>query len=245
MKTGKLDCRIADLTVQLPDTPFLRRCCQQYLCDPVETADITILQERYNSGLYEGADLSQEMLEYYETARQFNYFMLQYDGFYLHASAVEMDGRAYLFSGPSGMGKSTHTRSWLRLFGDRARVFNDDKPTLRCLEDGWYAYGTPWCGKDHINQNVKAPLAGICFLQQAAENKIVRLSHSDALHRILAQSSHKFVRMERMEQMLSLLDRLIREVPVFLLENLPDDAAARLSYETMRRAAMETEEGGK
>ena len=35
------------------------------------------------------------------------------------------------------------------------------------------------------------------------------------------------------------LDSLLREIPVFLLENRPEEAAARLSFETMRRAAEE------
>ena len=35
-----------------------------------------------------------------------------------------------------------------------------------------YAYGTPWCGKDGINQNKKVPLQGICFLIQSKENNI-------------------------------------------------------------------------
>ena len=44
-----------------------------------------------------------------------------------------------------------------------------------------------------------------------------------------------------MELLLASLDSLLREIPVFLLENRPEEAAARLSFETMRRAA---EEGG-
>ena len=44
-----------------------------------------------------------------------------------------------------------------------------------------------------------------------------------------------------MELLLASLDSLLREIPVFLLENRPEEAAARLRFETMRRAA---EEGG-
>lgn len=53
-----------------------------------------------------------------------------YNGLMLHASAAALGGRAYLFSGPCGRGKSTHTRLWQQTFGEAVQVFNDDKPVL-------------------------------------------------------------------------------------------------------------------
>ncbi|MFR5584255.1 MAG: hypothetical protein ACLTLQ_10945 [[Clostridium] scindens] len=53
-------------------------------------------------------------------------------GMMLHASAVEVDGKAYLFSADSGTGKSTHTKQWQNYFGkERALIINDDKPAIR------------------------------------------------------------------------------------------------------------------
>ena len=161
-----------------------------------------------------------------------------YNGLMLHASAAALGGRAYLFSGPCGRGKSTHTRLWQQTFGEAVQVFNDDKPALRRLDGRWYAYGTPWCGKDGINQNRKFPLAGICFLQKGAENRIRRLTAAAALPLALAQTTYRLLP-EGMELLLGHLDRLLREIPVFELTNKPEPDAARLSYETMRRAALE------
>jgi len=163
-----------------------------------------------------------------------------YNGLMLHASAAALGGRAYLFSGPCGRGKSTHTRLWQQTFGEAVQVFNDDKPALRRLDGRWYAYGTPWCGKDGINLNQKWPLGGICFLEKSQENRIRRLSAAEALPLILAQTTYRLPP-QYMELLLASLDSLLREIPVFLLENRPEEAAARLSFETMRRAA---EEGG-
>ena len=163
-----------------------------------------------------------------------------YNGLMLHASAAALGGRAYLFSGPCGRGKSTHTRLWQQTFGEAVQVFNDDKPALRRLDGRWYAYGTPWCGKDGINLNQKWPLGGICFLEKSQENRIRRLSAAEALPLILAQTTYRLPP-QYMEFLLASLDSLLREIPVFLLENRPEEAAARLSFETMRRAA---EEGG-
>ena len=163
-----------------------------------------------------------------------------YNGLMLHASAAALGGRAYLFSGPCGRGKSTHTHLWQQPFGEAVQVFNDDKPALRRLDGRWYAYGTPWCGKDGINLNQKWPLGGICFLEKSQENRIRRLPAAEALPLILAQTTYR-LQPHSMELLLASLDSLLREIPVFLLENRPEEAAARLSFETMRRA--EEEEG--
>jgi hypothetical protein len=176
-----------------------------------------------------------------ESAAQFYTELVKHNGIYLHSSAVECDSKAYLFSGNSGAGKSTHTRLWLDLFGDRACVFNDDKPALRYMDGVWYAYGTPWCGKDGINRNKKVPLGGICFLVQAKENKIRRLEPREAMKRIFAQTIFRFKDVALMNQMVAHVDNLLRSIPVFELENRPEPEAARLSYETMRRAAEELE----
>ena len=154
-----------------------------------------------------------------------------YNGLMLHASAAALGGRAYLFSGPCGRGKSTHTRLWQQTFGEAVQVFNDDKPALRRLDGR--------C-KDGINLNQKWPLGGICFLEKSQENRIRRLSAAEALPLILAQTTYRLPP-QYMELLLASLDSLLREIPVFLLENRPEEAAARLSFETMRRAA---EEGG-
>lgn len=161
-----------------------------------------------------------------------------YNGLMLHASAAALGGRAYLFSGPCGRGKSTHTRLWQQTVGEAVQVFNDDKPALRRLDGRWYAYGTPWCGKDGINLNQKWPLGGICFLEKSQENRIRRLPAAEALPLILAQTTYR-LQPHSMELLLASLDSLLREIPVFLLENRPEEAAARLSFETMRRAAEE------
>ena len=156
----------------------------------------------------------------------------------LHSSAVEYEGKAYLFSGPCGMGKSTHARLWQQVFGPAAQVFNDDKPALRCMDDRWYAYGTPWCGKDGINQNKKVPLAGICFLKRGQENQIRRLSQQEAAIHILWQTQRYRV-LENLERHLPIVDKLATEIPVYEMCNNAMPDCARLSYETMCRGAQE------
>lgn len=229
-------CKIAELITEVPAAGGMAPRCAGYLAKEASEPEITIRQEYYRAECW--PNLTPEQMEYMESGVQFYYQLLHYNGLMLHASAAALGGRAYLFSGPCGRGKSTHTHLWQQTFGEAVQVFNDDKPALRRLDGRWYAYGTPWCGKDGINLNQKWPLGGICFLEKAQENRIRRLSPAEALPLILAQTTYR-LSPQYMELLLASLDSLLREIPVFLLENRPEEAAARLSYDTMRRAAEE------
>lgn len=231
-------CRVANLCVEVPATGDMESRCKDYLCEECSGADIVIDAEQYHPELYP-KELGEDLIVYLESGWQFYAGLLRFGGLMLHASAVELDGKAYLFSGPSGMGKSTHTKLWQQIFGEKAQVFNDDKPALRREDGRWYAYGTPWCGKDGINQNKRVPLAGICFLKRGQENVIRRLEEKDVIGHVLYQTLYRFKGVERLDALLNSLSLLVKEIPVFELENLPEEAAARLSYETMNQAAKE------
>lgn len=210
--------------------------CGAYRYDGDAAADIVIRPQDFRPHAWPG--LTGDSYFYMETGSLFHRELLRHSGMQLHASAVVLDGKAYLFSAPSGTGKSTHTRLWQQLW-PAATVINDDKPALRCINGVWYAYGTPWCGKDGINVNTRAPLAGICFLKQAPHDSIRRLSAPEAVQNIIYQTMRRFKAVENLDRMLSHVDSLVRQIPVFQLENRPTTAAAQLSYSTMSQAAQE------
>lgn len=230
-------CKIAELYVEIPEAGGLPPRCQAYLSDVIAKADITIYPALYRSDRYP-LHTSHDLVSYMESAYQFYVRLLEFDGFYIHASAVEFEGRAYLFSAPSGTGKSTHTSIWQSIFFN-AKVFNDDKPALRFMNGSWYAYGTPWCGKDGINQNLKVSLTGICFLKRGKQNRMRRISASEAALNILSQTIRKDLPVDLLDMLLGHIDKLVREIPIYELECQPNEDAARLSYETMRRGAEE------
>lgn len=230
-------CQIADLIVEIPEAGGMSPRCRDYLTTRTDPADIVIRQEDYDLACWNTDD--EALATYMESGVQFYGHLLRFEGMLLHASAVALDGKAYLFSGPSGMGKSTHTRLWQQLFGSAAQVFNDDKPALRLLDGRWYAYGTPWCGKDGINQNRKVPLGGICFLKRGRENRICALTAAEAVPLIYGQTMYRLRKPENALRLMSAVDALVRRTPVFALECRPDPEAAALSSRTMRKAAME------
>ena len=230
-------CKIADLVIEIPTAGGLAPRCEAYLWKGPEEPNIVIQEEKYRKERYpEGMPY----IGYMESGSQFHSKILVFDGFYLHASAVVLEGKAYLFSGHSTAGKSTHTRLWQQVFGEKAVVINDDKPALRRIDGVWYAYGTPWCGKDGINTNAKAPVAGVCFMKKAQENKIRRLSPLEAMQRVMSQTIYKFPTAEKLDLLVKHLDCFLREIPVYELENRPEPEAALLSHSVMSRAEEET-----
>ena len=91
-----------------------------------------------------------------------------YNGCVLHSSSVVIDNEAYLFSAPSGTGKSTHASLWVKYLTEKEPyILNDDNPAIRIINGNIYAYGTPFSGKHDISVNQKAKLQGICFLKQS------------------------------------------------------------------------------
>lgn len=174
-------------------------------------------------------------IEYLYTGNLFHRFLLKNNGCMLHSSAVVVDGYAYLFSADSGTGKSTHTELWLKHFGEKAFIINDDKPSLR-LEDGeWYVYGTPWSGKYNLNVNTKAKLGAIVFLQRDEKNWIKPLNPAEAVPLFFKQTVRALKTKEKMDMALEKIEQVLTSNPIYKMGcNISDDAVVT-AYENIRR----------
>ncbi len=126
-----------------------------------------------------------EMLSVY---RKICDLMIDKDVLLFHSSALELDGTAYLFTAPSGTGKSTHARLWREHFGDRVVMINDDKPLIKLEGDTATVYGTPYGGKEGIQNNRKAKVGAIFVLYQAKENSVRPISPSEAYPMLFNQT---------------------------------------------------------
>lgn len=150
-----------------------------------------------------------------------------------HGSAIAMDGEVYLFSAPSGTGKSTHTRLWRERFGERVYMVNDDKPLLKVTDAGVVVYGSPWNGKHRLSRNVCVPLKALCFLERGSENRIKQITTAEALPMLFPQTHCPRGRKELL-QALDLLNGLVRQVKLYSLQCNMTLQAADVSYEGMR-----------
>ena len=97
----------------------------------------------------------------------------------------------------------------------------------------------PWCGKDGINQNVRVPLGGICFLKRGSENRIRCVTPQEAAIKMMGQTTYSFQTKEKLDKLVESISGLLSQIPVFELVCRADLDAARLSYETMCRKAEE------
>lgn len=231
--------KIADLIVQF-DTKFniLNKRAEKYLCQQNEKVnfEMTITDELIKQTVKEDSTLTPELAEYMIMGTTFYKALLNYNGCFLHSSAVVIDEEAYLFSANCGTGKSTHTSLWLKYLKEKEPyILNDDKPALRIMEDGIYAYGTPFSGKHDISENTRAKLKGICFLEQATKNSIKRIEPSEAISLFFAQTLIRLSK-EEMSKLLDIMDILLKEIPCYKLCCDMSEEAVRLSYETMRGA---------
>ena len=147
-----------------------------------------------------------------------------------HAAVVSHEGKGYMFLGPSGTGKSTHARLWLKYIAGTALV-NDDNPVVRLAADGLpVVYGSPWSGKTPCYRNVSYPLGGIVLLSQAPYNKIHRLGGIHAYASLVASISGKRWDSRVADGLHATENALASTVPVWHLECLPDEEAAKLCH---------------
>ncbi len=151
----------------------------------------------------------------------------------IHASAVRENGYAYPFLGVSGTGKSTHTGNWLK-FIPGTDLMNDDNPVIRIIDGVPTLFGSPWSGKTPCYRNVSAPIGAITQLKQTPYNKIRRETVVEAFASILPSCSVMKWDRRVYSGICNTVAKLIETIPAYLLENLPDEDAVRLSYNTIR-----------
>ena len=159
-------------------------------------------------------------------------FLVSRDTIMLHGSTVAVDGKAYLFTAPCGTGKSTHTRLWREVFGDRAIMVNDDKPFLQITSDGVLAYGSPWSGKHGLASNVCVPLKGICSLRRGKENEIWR-NDVDSLMDLLSRQVHLPEDGSLAAKARALLEQVTELVPLWEMACNKEPDAARVAHAAM------------
>ncbi len=238
---------IANLRIDIRNEyPYTTRFCAEYLSeDQQSVSDIVAIVTAED--LEEEKKCSPNFPDgYIENICLYRSMCLQLPRFnrmLLHAAVLEYDGSAYAFLGRSGTGKSTHTGLWLQAL-EGAKIVNGDKPILKIDDDGVIAYGTPWMGKEGRGCNTTAPLKGLCFLEQAKENSIRRLSPAEVTSRLFLQILMPTDE-EAAVKTLELTDRLIEKVPAWLLKCDISEEAVKCSFEEMTKKSFAEAKGRK
>lgn len=235
---------VAGITAQIqPLHLSTREYCRDYICDLPPEILIHATQDDLFS---EQAQLESEaaeqgirprkfplpFLERSVLLRKFAVSALKSDILLLHGSAVAVDGNAYLFTAPCGTGKSTHTRLWRDVFGNRSLMINDDKPFFRLCGDEVLACGAPWSGKHGLHTPVSLPLRGICILSRGNCNAISRTESAFAADFLDSQLLCYHTPEDR-KAAHDLLMRIISLVPVWKMSCNRDPEAALVAFGAM------------
>ena len=145
-----------------------------------------------------------------------------------HAAVVSLSGRCYLFLGVSGTGKSTHARLWLQHI-EGTELVNDDNPVVRITaEDEAIVFGSPWSGKTPCYRNVSYPIGGMVQLNQAPYNNIRRMGGIEAYASLILSISGKRWDKSIADGLHQTENWLAEHVPMWFLDCLPNEEAARL-----------------
>lgn len=152
--------------------------------------------------------------------------LLRHERAMLHASWIEVNGQAILFSGPSGIGKSTQAGLWEKYCA--AHVRNGDRTLLRNVNGMEYACGLPYAGTSGICENASAPICAIVMLGQGKQNQLRRLSQTEAVKRLLSQLPVPKWNPEMISRAFDVAARVISSVPVYELICLPEESAVQM-----------------
>ena len=139
--------------------------------------------------------------------------MLAKDAMVLHCSVLKVRSGVILFSGPSGIGKSTQAGLWMKY--RKARVINGDRTLLKKENGRWMSLGWPICGSSEICYNEAYPVKAVIFLGQAEENDGRRLRYFDAIKAMISQITVNGWNPQFVEKIWNLTEDFAAQIPVF------------------------------
>ncbi len=212
-------CRIAGLNVNV-ETQNKKLLTQSekyafdFRCEP--DINVNVNRDIINKFKEKSPSMSFEIAEYLITGQYFYRRLLDFDGFMIHSSAIEYNGRAYMFSAPCGTGKSTHVDFWKQKLGDKVQVINDDKPAIRLIDGTFYCCGTPWSGKTDLSSNIMVPVGALVFIERSENNTIREIKSGEILKRFFPQTVRPATP-EAMGRLLDLFESMLAKVPVYVL----------------------------
>ncbi|MBR3680562.1 MAG: hypothetical protein IKL79_00985 [Clostridia bacterium] len=227
--------KIAGLTVGIDNKyGYIEKLAADYLTEGEPNFTVTATEEqiREEAGVLD-VKFSDGYLESIVVYRNIAEILPSYDAFVFHGAVLNYGGEAYAFTAKSGVGKTTHTRLWLKEFGDGVHYLNGDKPIIRFIDGVPYACGTPWRGKEGYGVNEIAPLRAIAFLERGATNSAAPIPSESIVTRLLTQMY--MPRTNRLGAILTmrLADRITKAVRLVGLKCNMDPSAAHVSLAAM------------
>lgn len=228
--------KLAGLTVKISaifDTS--RELCRDYIIEPIENPNISISmsedaisKEQINSG----EPVSPQYQEFLCIYRSIAEELPKFGAFVFHGAAISYEDKGYLFTAPSGTGKSTHIMLWRKHIGADVDIINGDKPVIKITNDGIFVCSTPWAGKECWQKNRILPLAAVTFLERSKSPSIIKENPKTFLSRIMNQI-YMPKNTQSMGYTLELIDKLLSSLPLYTLGCDISENSVKVAFEEL------------
>ena len=230
--------KIAGLTVKISAFYTLSaKLCRDYLIEQTENPDIlvSITKEQLENELKKADEpVPPEYNEFLCIYRTIAEQLPKFGAFVFHGAAISYNGKGYLFTAPSGTGKSTHIKLWRENIGKAVDIINGDKPIIKITDDGIFVCPTPWAGKEGWQKNRIFPLGCVTFLERSKNPYILKKSPKDFLSHIMNQV-YMPKNAQSLAATLELIDRLLSGVPLYILGCDISENSVKVAFEGMTK----------
>ena len=212
---------------------YMENYCKDYIVQS-DTYDFEVYpDEHYLSIMNNDPNFSDAYCEsislYEEIAKKLPY----YNAFVFHGASITYKDKGLLFTAPSGTGKTTHIKLWRQYFKSDVDIINGDKPIIRIFDDCIKIYGTPFCGKEGWHKNRSANLHSLCIVRRGLTNTIKNIEASDAMIPLYNQMYFSKDDKESALLSMTLFDKLLTSIPIYILECDISEEAVLTSYRGM------------
>jgi len=225
-----------DFDTRFPE--YVRKRCEKYLAHDKGPSDLLLRATDDNIQKANAEHVGQMEAELYAMTIPLSERLPEFGRIMTHGVAISCDGKSFIFTAESGVGKSTHAFLWQKYLGqDRVHVINGDKPVIWLREDGEVlACGTPWSGKEHLDENVCMPLRGICLLKRLGDDpqgpRMIRATKEEAFDFLMHQIFLPSVSSGQIKTF-QLLEQLYEKVPVYWLITDMSSNGVKISSDTL------------
>ena len=146
------------------------------------------------------------------------------DKYILHSASILYKGKAWLFSGMAGTGKSTHTNIWRDNYN--TPILNGDLNMIGFHNGSAVVYGLPWCGTSGIHSAETHPLGGIAFLRQAPYDRVIIPDRDEKILFFVQRLISPSWTQSHIENSLKFAEAVLDSVPFFRLLCTKNPSAA-------------------
>lgn len=185
----------------------------------------------------------EEVDQLFHAVRMFYLYLAQKKGYYaVHSASILYEGKAWLFSGHSGMGKSTHTAMWHEQLG--VPYLNGDLNLIGRKDGKMIVRGIPWCGTSEIYTTEDHELGGIVLLGRDTKDHVEPLSTYEKIMRVMQRMISPVWKEELLEKNLEFSKELAKEIPVLHLFCTKEFSAVKTMKKEIDRLGKENGTAG-